>query len=107
MVGESHAAQLDVVFGRDADFGVDFHTGLELAKLGAGLSENGFATFGHPPARLMGGGPEFVGGQVAYINKSAPAIARGIFAPAGDGEVPPAAVAAAGAADHDVIGAIG
>src|ERR1035441_5874568 len=86
MVGEGHAAQLDIVFGRDADFGVDFHTGVELAKLGAGLSENGFATFGRPPARLMGGGPEFAGGHIAQIDESAPAIARGILAPAGRSE---------------------
>ena len=95
MVGKSHAAQLDIVLGRDADFSVDFQAGMVLAKLGAGLSENGFATFGGPQARLMGGRPEFVGGQITHIDKSAPAIARGILAPAGDGELPPAAVAAA------------
>ena len=62
MVGEGHAAQLDIVFGRDADFGVDFQAGMVLAKLGAGLSEDGFATLGGAPARLMGGGPELVAG---------------------------------------------
>jgi hypothetical protein len=30
MVGESHAAQPDIVFGRDADFSVDFQAGMVL-----------------------------------------------------------------------------
>ena len=107
MVGESHPAQLDIVFGRDADFGVDFQAGVMLAKLGPGLSEDGFAPFGGAPARLMGGGPEFAGGQIAQIDKSAPAIARGILAPAGDSQLPPAAVAAARVADHHMIAPVG
>ena len=66
-----------------------------LAKFGPGLREDGFPPLGGAPARLMGGGPEFAGGHIAQIDKRAPAIARGILAPAGDGELPPAAVAAA------------
>ena len=107
MVGEGHAPQLDVVLRRDADFGVDFQAGMALAKLGARLREDGFVALGGAPARLMGGGPEFPGLHIAQIDKSAPAIARGILAPAGDRQVAPAAVAAAGAADHDVIAAVG
>ena len=106
-IGDGHPAQLDVVLGRDADVGVNFQTRRVLAKLGASLSENGLAAFGDAPARLMGGGPEFAGGHIAQVEKSAPAIARRILAPAGDGKIAPAAVAAARAADHDMIAAIG
>ena len=74
---------------------VDFQAGLSLAKLRAGLREDGFVAFGGAQGGLMGGGPEFSRRQIAQINKSPPAIARGILAPAGDGQVAPAAVAAA------------
>ncbi len=107
MVGEGHATQLDIVFGGDADFGVDFQAGIVLAKLGASLSEDPFVTFGRAKARLMSGGPGFAGGGIAQIDKSAPAIARGIFPPAGHSQIPPTAIAAARAADHDMIAAVG
>src|ERR1035441_9637529 len=103
MVGESHTAQLDIVFGRDADFAMDFQAGIVLPELGTGLREDRFATCGGAPARLMSGRPEFAARQIAQIDKRAPAIARGILAPASDSQVPPAAVAAARIADHDMI----
>ncbi len=103
MIGERDAPQLHVVFRRNADFGVDFEAGMTLAKLGARLREDGFVAFRCAQGGLMGGGPEFSRGHIAQIDKRSPAIARGILAPAGDRQIPPAAVAAARAADrrHD------
>ena len=107
MIGEGHASQLHIVFRRDADFGVDFQIGMVLTKLGARLGEDGFATFGRAKTRLMSGRPEFAGGHIAQVDKCSPAIARSVLAPAGDGQIAPTAVAAAGAADHDVVAAVG
>ena len=55
----------------------------------------------------MRGRPKVAGREVAQITKAAPAVARRVLMPAGDREVAPAAVAAAGIGDHDVIGAVG
>ena len=106
-IGERDAPQLHVVLRRNADFGVDFETGMTLAKLGARLREDGFVAFRRAQGGLVGGGPEFSGRHIAQINKCPPAIARGIFAPAGDRQIAPATVAAAGAADRDMIAAVG
>ena len=100
MVGEGDAPQLDVVLGRNADLGVDLQVAMALAKLRARLGENGFVTFGRAQGRLMSGGPEFAGRHIAQIKKRAPAIAGGILAPAGDRQIPPATVTAAGIADR-------
>src|SRR2546427_7142242 len=107
MVGERNAAHLDVIFGRYADFGMNFEAGVALAKLGARLGEDGFVVFGGAQSRLISRGPKFSAGGVAQINKGSPAIASHILAPAGDREVMPTAITAAGGADDNVIAAIG
>src|SRR5947209_17504493 len=106
MVGERNAAHLDVIFGRYADFGMNFEAGVALAKLGARLGEDGFVVFGGAQSRLISRGPKFSGGGVAQINKGSPAIASRILAPAGDGEVMPTAITAARGADDNVIAAM-
>jgi hypothetical protein len=78
-----------------------------LPKLRARLGENGFVALGRAHHGLIRGGPEFARRQIAQIDKRSPAIAGGILAPAGDRQIAPATVAAAGAADDDMITAVG
>ena len=108
MIGERDAAHFDVIFRRNGDFGVRIDLVDARAKLGAALAEDGFvscrgaATWAD--ARRTRTLPL---SEVAQINKSTPAIARGIFPPAGQRGVVPQAVAAARVGHHDVITAIG
>ena len=107
VIGQSDAAQLDIVFGGNADFGVDIQAGVALAELGAGLGEDGFESLGHAQAGLMSGGPDLSGDDIAQVDKGAPTIAGGILAPTRDSQVVPAAIAAAGAAHDDMVAAVG
>ena len=107
MVGQSDPPQLDVVFGRNAQLGMNFEIGVTLAELCPSLRENSFVIFGCAQGRLIGSGPEFSRRHVAQIKERAPAIASCILAPAGDGEIMPATVTATGVTDSDVVAAIG
>src|SRR6516165_11917333 len=107
MVRESHASHLDVVFNRNADFRADLQLALALAILGARACKNGFVVFGWAQGGLISHGPEFSRRCIAQINKSSPAIARGILSPAGDRQIAPTAVAASGVGDCQVVTAVG
>src|SRR5215471_20830419 len=107
MVRESHASQLDVVFNRNADFRADLQLALALAILGARACKNGFVVFGWAQGGLISHRPEFSRCCIAQINKSSPTIARGILAPAGDGQIAPTAVAASGVGDCQVVTPVG
>ncbi len=80
---------------------------MALPEFRTRLRENGFIAFGRAQGGLIRRGPEFPRRHIAQINKRSPAVARGIFAPAGDRQIAPAAVAAAGAADDHMVTAIG
>src|SRR5207247_10933637 len=107
MIGQGDTPQLDVVFGRNAQLGMDLEGAMALAEFRPGLCENRFVILCRAQRRLMSGGPEFSGRHVAQIEECAPAIAGRILAPAVNGEIVPATVAAAGVADGDVLAAIG
>src|SRR6184192_1298262 len=107
MIGQGNAAQLDVVFGRNAQLRMNLEITMALTEFRAGLGENSFVIFCSAQGRLISGGPEFSRRHVAQIDERAPVIASRILAPAGDGEIFPATVSAAGIADGDVIAAIG
>ena len=53
-----------------------------------------------------GGGPEGVGTGVADVEEAAPGVERGVGAPAGEIEIIPAAIAAAGVGDHERVAAV-
>ncbi len=55
----------------------------------------------------MRGGPEIARGHVAQVAELPPAVARGVLVPAGHGKLAETAVAAARAADHDVVAPVG
>ena len=54
----------------------------------------------------MAARPELAARQIAEVAEAAPVVAGGVLAPARDGEILPAAVAAAGVRDHDVVAAV-
>src|SRR5437588_4485556 len=86
---------------------MQFEIAMALAKFSPGLCENSFIIFCRAQRRLISGGPEFSRHHVAQIDERAPVIASRILAPAGDGEIFPATVSAAGIADGDMIATIG
>ena len=107
VVGELDAPQLHVVLGRNADLGVGLQPRLILAKLRPGLGEDRLLALRRPQGGLMRGGPEIACRGVSQVDKRPPAIARGVLAPSCHGQIAPAAVAPAGAADDDMIPAVG
>src|SRR5205823_4585751 len=82
-------------------------TVVAAAELGAGLGEDGLVAFARLERRLQSSRPEGALFQVAEVTKGTPAIARGVLAPTGDGEVAPTAVTAARMRDGDVVSAVG
>ena len=99
-VGDLHAAQFDVVFGRDRDIQNGFDPGHAPVDFGAvgGKTDRDFSHTGRK--RFVRGSPYLVGLQVADVDETAPRIERGVGAPARHIEVVPAAVASAGIGDH-------
>src|SRR2546429_350990 len=81
-VGHSNPPQLHVVFRRNADFGMDFQTGISMAKLGSPLRENRLVTFRRAQGGLIRCGPEFSCCHIAQIDERSPAISRAILPPA-------------------------
>ena len=105
-VPDRDAPQLDVVLGGDADLRVDVQAEVVVPELHASLREDRLL-----PLRCLHDGlrrsrPVFTGRGVAQVQESAPAVARGVLAPARERDVAPAAVAAAILAHHKVIAAI-
>src|SRR6516164_5677479 len=94
MVRKSYASQFDVVFNRNADFCADLQVALALAILGARPRKKNFVLFRWMQGGLISHRPEFSSCCIAEINKSSPTIARGILAPAGDGQIAPTTVTA-------------
>ncbi len=107
LVGERDTADLDVVFGRNADLGVRFDRLVAAPVFGARLHEDRLVVIGTAQRRLVRGRPVTSVVAVAQVDEGAPAIGGGVLAPAGDGEVVPAAVAAAGVGRHDVVASVG
>src|SRR4030095_17017046 len=107
MIGQGYTTQLDIVFGRNAQLRMNLEITMALAEFRPGLGENSFIIFCRAQRRLISGGPELSRCHVAQIKKRAPVIAGRILAPAGDGEIFPATISAAGITDSDVIAAIG
>jgi len=101
------AAQLDVIFRRDGDFGVRCHVIVATAELHSGLGENGFVRLASLERGLVRSGPQLSAIQVAEVREGPPAITRRVFMPACNGEVLPSAVATAGGTHHDVVPAVG
>src|SRR5271165_2836396 len=103
MVSESHAPQLDIVISGNADYGADFELALAVAEFSGCPGKPGPVVLRQGQNWLIGGRPEFAAFVIAQINKVSKGVVGGVFAPAGDSQILPAAVAAPGGCDHQVI----
>ncbi|MNV30688.1 hypothetical protein D3C71_1219670 [compost metagenome] len=106
-VGQAAAAQFDIVFRRHHDFRVGVDLVIAAAEFRPAFRENHLVAVGTLERRLECGGPALAGIHVAHVAERAPVVAGAVFAPAGDGQVLPAAGARAAVGDHDVIAPIG
>ena len=75
-------------------------------KLRASLGEYRLVAVGPLRRRLRGVRPEHAGRRVADVAEAAPVVAGRVLLPAGDRDVLPAAVAAAGRRDEHVVAAV-
>ncbi len=106
-VADPQAAQLDVVLGGDRHFQVRVEAALAAAELGLGIGEDRFVMVHFHRGGLVGGRPVVAAVHVAQVAETAPVVAGAVLAPAGDGHVAHAAVAAAGAGQQAVVAAVG
>ena len=106
-VRHGDSPQLNVVLGGDANLHVRIDLCLAAAEFGTALGENRFVPSRGLERRLPRCGPEGAALQVAQVAKRSPTIARAVFAPARNGQVAPAAVAAARAGHHEMVSAVG
>ncbi len=105
-VRDVDAAHLDVILRRDGDLRVRVEVVVAAAELRPRLGEDRFVAFRLLERRLIRGRPELPGAHVADVAERAPVVAGAVLAPAGDGEVLPAAVAASRVRDHHVVSAV-
>ncbi|MND79354.1 hypothetical protein D3C80_710910 [compost metagenome] len=106
-VDQRYAAQLNIIFRRYHHLRFHRQRPLLTLELGPGVVEHGAVPLGGTTDRLPGIAPDLTGLRVAQVTESAPVIAGGVFAPAGQGQILPAAVAAAGLGEHQVIVGVG
>ncbi|KAG1318719.1 hypothetical protein G6F63_015088 [Rhizopus arrhizus] len=106
-VGQAAAPQFDIVFGRHDDFRMRVDLIVGAPELCAAFRKDHFVVIGALQGRLIGGGPDVAAVCVAQIAERAPVVAGAVFAPARDGQVPPAAGARAAIGDHHVVAAVG
>ena len=106
-VGDAHAAQLDVVLGRNDDLGMRLDIEIAPAKLGAAFGEDRLVVLGGAQRGLVRDRPELAARNVAQVTEHSPVVACRVFAPARDREVFPAAAAAARVGHHHVVAAVG
>ena len=105
-VGDADPAQLDILFRRNSDLGMRFEAVVAAAKLRPALREDRLEAVRPLERRLICSRPELTAGHVADVAEGPPVVAGRVFPPARDSEVLPAAVAAAGVGQHDVVPAV-
>ena len=106
-VGDCDAADLAVGFGRHHHL----HRGRQAAVVpregGVILGEDHFMAVGRHAQGLCRGGPDPAAVRVSQVDVGAPVVAGRVFAPAGHGQVAPAAVARARRGQHDGVAPVG
>ena len=80
---------------------------IAAAIFGATLGKNRLIVLRHFACWLIRSRPDFATVYIAQIAERAPVIAGGIFAPACDGEIIPAAIAATGGSHHHMVTTVG
>ena len=91
-IGERDPAHLGVIFGGDEHLQGGRQCSVAPRELGPILVEGDLVDLGLGAQGLIGGRPSLAARHIAKQNVRAPVVAGGVFAPAGDGEVPPMAV---------------
>ena len=92
-IRDGNAAHLRVILGRNDDLQRGGQRAVAPDEFGAVFVESSLVGVRFDAGRLVAGRPDFAGLHVAQKYIAAPAIARGILAPSGHGDIPPAAIA--------------
>ena len=103
MVGHRHAPNFRIVLGRNGDLGMQLDVGVAPAKHGAVWRERHFVVIRLAAARMKRRRPEIPTLHIAHVAEASPVIQRGVFAPPRDGQIAPAAVAAARVGHHHAV----
>jgi hypothetical protein len=106
-IGNAYAARFGVVFGRDQYLGGGEHRTVGTDDFCAIFVKRRLVGVGLAAERLVSGRPRLAAGDIAQQHEEARRIADRILAPAGHGDVAPAAVAGAGGGNHHAVVVIG
>ncbi len=106
VVGDRHAPQLGIVFGRDDDLGPRFQARVDTAPDGAVERERGLVLVRLAPRGLVRRRPDVTGIEIAHEDEAAPGIARDVLAPARQGQLLTLAVAATSVGHHHRVRAV-
>ena len=106
LVGHRDPADLGIVLARHQDLGRGEDGSVAAGDFRAILEKGHLVAVGFAPDRLISGRPNLTVRHVAQEDVAAPRIAGRILAPAGHGDIPPAAVAGAGGGQHHGIVAV-
>ena len=106
VVGDRHAPQLGVVFGRDDDFGARLEAGVDTPIDGAVERERRLVFFGLASRRLVRRRPDIAGVEIADEDEAARRVAGDVLAPACQRELLAPAIAAAGVGQHHGVRAV-
>ncbi|MNP21570.1 hypothetical protein D3C76_1141930 [compost metagenome] len=104
---QGDAPQFDIVFRRHHHLRFDVQGAERAFKFCARIGKDHFVVAVCFAGRLPGIAPDVARLQIADVAESAPVIAGGIAAPAGEGQVVPAAVTPAGVGHHQMVMAVG
>ena len=91
-IGEGDAPHFSIVLGRHDDLERGGQGAIAPDNLGMVFAEGGLVRIGFDAAGLIARRPDLAGLRIAKKDVRAPAVPRGILAPARDRNIPPAAV---------------
>ena len=107
MLRDGNAADFGIIFGGDDDLERSGQRAVAPDNLGMVLVEHGLIGIRFDAGGLVASRPNTPGLLIAKKDVGAPAIARGIFAPASDRNIAPAAVARTRRGEHHGVAAVG
>jgi hypothetical protein len=107
VIDERHRAYLGICIRHDTHSIASLDVAITSTELRAVGVKLGFRFISDPAQRLTSNRPHAVVAEVTDVIELAPAVARGIFAPAGYIQAAPSAVASAGTRDHHIVRAVG
>ncbi|MNS10489.1 hypothetical protein D3C72_420070 [compost metagenome] len=102
-VQQRYAAQFDIIFRRHNHLSFHIQGAERAPEFRARIGKDHFVAAVRIAHRLPGIAPDFTRLQIADIAERTPVIAGGIAAPAGEGQIVPAAVTAASVGHHQMV----